>query len=33
MSLPLLRSGEDVSEFMIGDFYDLRLARVGGVIF
>lgn len=33
MSLPLLRSGENVSAFMIGDFNDLRLARIGGLFF
>ena len=33
MSLPLLRSGEDVSAFVIGDFSDLRLARIGALFF
>lgn len=33
MSLPLLRSGEDVSAFAIGDFNDLRLARIGALFF
>lgn len=33
MSVTLLRSGEDVSAFGIGNFGDLRLARVGALLF
>lgn len=33
MSLVLLRSGEDVSEFTIGKFGDTRLARTGALLF
>jgi hypothetical protein len=33
MSLTLLRSGEDVSEFGIGNFGDMRLAKTGALLF
>lgn len=33
MSLSLLRSGEDVSSFVIGKFGDTRLAKIGGLLF
>jgi len=33
MSLELIRSGEDVSSFAIGNFGDTRLARVGALLF
>src|SRR5271156_4284934 len=33
MSLRLLRSGEDVEAFEIGNFGDLRLAKVGALLF
>ena len=33
MSVALLRSGEDVSSFAIGDFGDQRLAKTGALLF